>query len=474
VVRHVYRSRAYGLPLSVLVSFGCGGSDLTLPLDIGAPASISVVKGDDQTGTAGMPLRDSLVVRVTDGAGNPVPGQQVVFVLATETPGADVAPDVAITGPDGMASTRWVLGGSSETQSVVARVVTADAGNLEVRFSASASAPTPDVHGLRLRTQPSSSASVGVELERQPVIQIRDAEGNDVERGGVSVTAAVASGAGALVGTTTRVTASNGRAEFTDLRVNGATGAHVLIFAADGYTSVTAEPIDVRPVEAPPPPPPPPPPADNQPPVAADDEYNSIEGYENILRVDASAGLLHNDRDPEGGPLTAREVTDPPNGHVTVNSDGSFTYGPEPSFFGDDRFTYRVEDEQGKSSTATVTIHVAPLNDRPRFTHRGDVTVSANEGPRRFERWARSISPGADNESNQILTFEVSNDNPGLFTSGGQPKVTRDGPQSETGTLTFTPSGRSGTADVTVILRDNGGDNLDTSKPPAHFRIRVR
>ena len=206
--------------------------------------------------------------------------------------------------------------------------------------------------------------------------------------------------------------------------------------------------------------------------MGVDDEYNSIEGYENILTVGASAGVLRNDSDPEGGPLTAGHASDPPHGHVSLNSDGSFSYGPEPSFFGDDRFTYRVEDAQGKTSTATVTIHVAPVNDSPRFTAGPDVKANADAGPVRITGWAKSISPGADNESDQVLTFQVSNDNPGLFTSGGQPAVTREGPQSRRGTLTFTPSGETGTARVTVVLRDNAG-GADTSDPQT-FTITIK
>jgi hypothetical protein len=91
----------------------------------------------------------------------------------------------------------------------------------------------------------------------------------------------------------------------------------------------------------------------------------------------------------------------------------------------------------------------------------------------RREGWAQSITPGADNESHQILTFQVRNDNPGLFTGGGQPEVTREGPQSTRGTLTYTPSGRTGTANVTVVLRDNGGDDRETSDPYT-FTITIR
>lgn len=478
----------FSLLVAALALYGCGGSDLTLPagpVELGAPSAITVLRGNEQTGTAGTPLPDSIVVKVTDSQGNALPGQQVVFVVASDAPGAAVTPGAAMTGSDGAAATRWILGGTAGTQQVVARVVSdAAAEPLEVRITASAAVPPANADRLGLREQPSGSVRVGETFERQPVVQLRDGEGNALGRAGVRVTAAVASGAGTLRGTTTLSTDENGRVDFTDLRITGSTGPHVLIFAAEGYTSVTSDPIDVQAAPTPPAPTPPAPtppaptppaptpPAENQAPVAADDEYHSTEGFENTLSVSASQGVLRNDRDPEGGSLTARNASNPPHGRVTLRGDGSFTYNSDPSFFGDDRFTYRVEDAQGKSSTGTVTIHVAPVNDSPRFSDRGDVSVQANSGAVSIREWARNITPGADNESDQVLTFDVSNDNPGLFTGGGQPAVTRNGPQSETGTLSFTPSGQTGTANVTVVLRDNAG-GFDTSRP-ATFRITIR
>jgi hypothetical protein len=216
----------------------------------------------------------------------------------------------------------------------------------------------------------------------------------------------------------------------------------------------------------------------NQSPVVGDDEYNTIEGANHTLSINAAGGVLQNDRDPEGGPLIASDASDPPNGKVSLKSDGSFSYTPVANFFGDDQFTYRAKDETGSSSTATVTIHVAPVNDRPRFNDRGDPReVHSDDGPQTVSDWARDITPGAPNETNQVLQFVViGNSNPGLFTSSGQPAVTRNGAQSDTGTLTFTPSGGSGSATITVVLKDNGGTangGADTSEPHT-FTIKVK
>jgi len=325
---------------------------------------------------------------------------------------------------------------------------------LQIRFTASAEAVLPSLR-LGIRTEPSGSATIGVEFERQPEVQIKDEKGKDLSSKGVSVTAAVASGSGSLGGATTRLTDSRGRARFTGLTIQGATGSHVLIFAANGYTSVTSAPVEVRP------------PA-NQPPSTLGDEYNTTEGHGRILTVDAASGVLQNDRDPEGGQLTASDASDPPNGAVTLNGDGSFSYDPDVNFFGDDRFTYRASDPSGKSSTATVTVHVAPVNDAPFFTlNVNPVVVAAGGVPQAVGNFAVGISPGADNEVDQILTFEVvGNSSPWLFASG--PAVTRDG-QGNTATLSLTPAaGLTGVAEVTIVLRDNGGTDYvgyDTSAP---------
>ncbi len=75
----------------------------------------------------------------------------------------------------------------------------------------------------------------------------------------------------------------------------------------------------------------------NQPPWAEDDYYSVL--HDQTLS-DPAPGVLWNDYDPEGDPLTAQLVSGPQNGSVTLNPDGSFTYEPDPGFAGQDSFTY--------------------------------------------------------------------------------------------------------------------------------------
>ena len=76
-------------------------------------------------------------------------------------------------------------------------------------------------------------------------------------------------------------------------------------------------------------------------------------------------GILGNDSDAEGNPLSAVKVIGPSYGSLTLNSDGSFTYTPNPDYTGPDNFTYKVNDGTADSNTATVSITINPVNDAP-------------------------------------------------------------------------------------------------------------
>ena len=100
----------------------------------------------------------------------------------------------------------------------------------------------------------------------------------------------------------------------------------------------------------------------NDAPVANDDIYTVNE--DGTLTITAP-GVLENDSDIEGDPLTAVKISDPSEGLLTLNSDGSFTYTPAPDFNGKDSFSYRASDGPDRSDDVTVTISVRSVNDPP-------------------------------------------------------------------------------------------------------------
>ena len=74
-------------------------------------------------------------------------------------------------------------------------------------------------------------------------------------------------------------------------------------------------------------------------PRRGEDDYATDE--DTPLSVDAP-GVLGNDTDRNGDALTAALVSGPQHGQLTLESDGSFTYTPDPDFNGSDSFRYRA------------------------------------------------------------------------------------------------------------------------------------
>ncbi|MCU0545336.1 MAG: Ig-like domain-containing protein [Oscillatoriaceae cyanobacterium Prado104] len=90
-------------------------------------------------------------------------------------------------------------------------------------------------------------------------------------------------------------------------------------------------------------------------PIALIDDYNTPEGQ--TLNVPVATGVLANDSDLDGDLLTANIVTNPTNGTLNFNSDGSFSYTPNPGFSGLDSFTYSAGDgAESTQSTANINV----------------------------------------------------------------------------------------------------------------------
>ena len=95
--------------------------------------------------------------------------------------------------------------------------------------------------------------------------------------------------------------------------------------------------------------------ATNAAPTAVGNAYSTQRDM--LLTVNAP-GVLENDSDANGDPLTAELVDAPASGILTLNADGSFSYTPNPGFVGKASFTYRVSDGALASAPAIVTLDV--------------------------------------------------------------------------------------------------------------------
>lgn len=100
----------------------------------------------------------------------------------------------------------------------------------------------------------------------------------------------------------------------------------------------------------------------NDPPVAKNDSTSIDE--DSVLNVSVP-GVRGNDYDVDGDPMTAILVSNVSHGTLSLNPNGSYSYTPLPNFFGNDTFTYKMNDGVADSNVATVTIRVNPVNDKP-------------------------------------------------------------------------------------------------------------
>jgi frataxin-like iron-binding protein CyaY len=83
------------------------------------------------------------------------------------------------------------------------------------------------------------------------------------------------------------------------------------------------------------------------------------------LSKSVAEGLKTVSLDVDGDPLTYEIIEGTKNGVLEFKKDGSFTYSPNPNFFGLDSFTFFAADFELKSNVSTYTINVLPVNDKP-------------------------------------------------------------------------------------------------------------
>lgn len=108
-----------------------------------------------------------------------------------------------------------------------------------------------------------------------------------------------------------------------------------------------------------------PPPPTTRAPIGRADTY-AVTGLGNF-KVAASAGVLANDVNPDGRPVTAALLTNvsAAAGKVTLATDGSFTYVPASGFSGVASFTYAPTDPLLQGTATTVTISVPAIKRVP-------------------------------------------------------------------------------------------------------------
>jgi VCBS repeat-containing protein len=118
----------------------------------------------------------------------------------------------------------------------------------------------------------------------------------------------------------------------------------------------------------------------NDQPIVSDHTILVDEGATVEALGNNETNVLYNAVDADQDVLTAILVTQPINGSITLNIDGTFSYTHDSSETSSDSFTYRANDaanNNADSAIATVTITVSPVNDAPVVS---DHSMQVDEG----------------------------------------------------------------------------------------------
>ena len=147
-----------------------------------------------------------------------------------------------------------------------------------------------------------------------------------------------------------------------------------------------------------------------------------------------------------GLPLMYMIQTNPQNGAVTINVDGTYEYVPQLNFFGTDVFSVLIVDTEGNSSISTVVVYIQrPVAQQPIVT---DQTVQLIEG---------DIVSGAIIASDplgRLLTYTLL----GNGASNGEVILNQDG------TFIYTPNANfTGTDSFSVLVQNEIGLTATTT-----------
>ena len=123
----------------------------------------------------------------------------------------------------------------------------------------------------------------------------------------------------------------------------------------------------------------------NQAPIATADEYNVHGVFDTGLVEPAPYGVLKNDIDPEGDPVTcvAKQV-DYPIGTAIISTNGKASFLPNNGQAGDVTITYTVCDNLGACSEGSIIFHVvnhAPIAGNESYPVRETVFATPRETP---------------------------------------------------------------------------------------------
>lgn len=208
------------------------GTSQLIITQAGPPTQVSVTPATTSP-IAGSQVQIS--AQLLDASGNAVPvaGQSVTWTKSD--PNGALSSATSNTNGAGVATVTL----TTHTVSNTSTTVTATSGSVS-GTSATITTVAGPMSQLTLTQAPSATAQSGVAFAQQPIVQLRDAQGNAVAQPNVSINATITAGGGTLGGVTLVQTDATGAATFTDLSISGSGGGRTLSFTASGVSGASA------------------------------------------------------------------------------------------------------------------------------------------------------------------------------------------------------------------------------------------
>ena len=200
----------------------------------------------------------------------------------------------------------------------------------------------------------------------------------------------------------------------------------------------------------------------NDPPTGNPDIISVVSGGTiNTLNDGITTSVLFNDTDPEGNPITVQTSTNPLNGSLTLNANGTFSYTHDGSATTTDVFYYTPTDGFFPGNTTTVTIFInnpaIGVADILYVTESGTATITS-------EGSTSVLKNDSDPEGDALTAVKVTNPSRGTVTlnANGTFLYTHDGSNESTDSFTYSANdGKINSAPITVSINVTG-----TNDPP--------
>ena len=145
----------------------------------------------------------------------------------------------------------------------------------------------------------------------------------------------------------------------------------------------------------------------NNPPVAVTETIAVMEGGTATTTTNGSTSVLSNDTDADAGdPLTAVLVTNPTEGTLTLNPNGTFSYVHGGGNLASDSFTYSANDGKINGAPVTVSITVTGTNDPP-VANDDNIIVPLNGTITTLDNYQTSLTANDIDPDGDVLTASL-------------------------------------------------------------------